>query len=79
MRFAKKWMVVPFEEQVQDKIETKIDNLDKIIKDDTIDDDDKLGMYSTQFKKIINQEPIRINKSEDLTNLKDKLEKIEIQ
>ena len=79
MRYAKKWMVVPFEQQVQDKIETKIDNLDKIIKDDTIDDDDKLGMYSTQFKKIINQEPIRINKSEDLTNLKDKLEKIEIE
>ena len=55
MRFAKKWMVVPFEEQVQDKIENKNDNLNKIIKDDTIGYEDKLGRYSTQFKNIINQ------------------------
>ena len=66
MRFAKKWMVVPFEEQVQDKIENKNDNLDKIIKDDTIGDEDKLGRYSTQFKNIINQKPIK--KSEDERN-----------
>ena len=77
MRFAKKWMVVPFEEQVQDKIENKNDNLDKIIKDDTIGDDDKLGRYSTQFKNIINQKPIK--KTEEITDLKDKLEKMELE
>ena len=79
MRYAKKWMVVPFQENNQDKIENKIDKLDKIIRDETIDDDDKLGLYSTQFKKIINQEPINLNKSENISELKDKMEKIELE
>ena len=47
-------MVLLFEEQVQDKIENKNDNLDKIIKDVTIGYEDKFGRYSTQFKNIIN-------------------------
>ena len=51
--------------------------MDKIIKDDTIGDEDKLGRYSTQFKNIINQKPIK--KREEITDLKDKLEKMELE
>ena len=79
MKYTKKWMVVPFEEPTEEKIESKIDSLDKIIKDESISDDDKLGLYRTQFKKIINkEEPMRKNNSDDITNLKDKLEKLEL-
>ena len=70
-------MVVPFEEEVQNKIEAKVDNLEKIIQDDTIKDQDKFGMYNSQFKKNIYQEPSQMNKSDELSELKDKLEKIE--
>ena len=38
-----------------------------------------MGLYSTQFKKIINQEPINLNKSENISELKDKMEKIELE
>ena len=71
-------MVVPFEEEVQNKIEKKIDNLEKIIQDETIEDQDKFGMYNSQFKNNINQETSKKNnKGEDLNEDKDKLEKIE--
>ncbi len=49
MKYTKKWMVVPFEEPSEEKIETEIDSLDKIIKDESIGDDDKLGLYRIQF------------------------------
>ena len=69
-------MVVPFEE-VQNKIEKKIDNFEKIIQDERIEDQDKFGMYNSQFKKNINQETSQNNKGENLNEIKDKLEKIE--
>ena len=54
MKEAKKWMVVPYEENAEKVVNSK---LDTIIKDSNIKDENKLYMYNSELKKGFNQIP----------------------
>jgi hypothetical protein len=54
MKEAKKWMVVPYEENAEKVVNSK---LDTIIKDSNIKDENKLYMYNNELKKGFNQIP----------------------
>ena len=76
MKFAKKWMVVPYVEQ---KVENEeFLKLEKIIQSPNINDEEKLSSYNNQFKKIINTQNPKVQIEDDrIEKLKNEFEQLD--
>ena len=81
MKYTKKWIVVPYVEEVENN--SNYSNLEKIVKQDNITEDQKADLYNNTFKKIINQsneKEVNLDNYEEnqIEKLKNQFEQIDL-